>query len=394
MWDQLPDTTNVVNPNPNTQFSAIPSKPVTGHIQDKRLYVGNLPPGVLEEELSTFFTSQFIQAKLTSSDLPPIQSVQITREKNYAFLECSTPELASSGLLLDGISFQNQILKIRRPRDYQGFDSMPQQNFQPLSGIVSTNVADSPNKLFIGGLPASMDDDQVKELINFFGELKSFHLVKDNQTSLSKGYAFFEYLDPRVIDRACRALNNKNFGGKTLIVQRAELGAKNKIETMYDYSSISSTVSSLMNLKVNVASVLHSNNLQTAVSPTNILVLINMVSFIDLIDSDEVNELKKEIEEECCRFGEVLSVVIPSCNNETEIENIKGVGKVFVQFQTVEQAVNAQKALALRKFDRRCVLTSYLDENLFLNGLYDGSEDIASSIAIEKLEKQFTNQQY
>ena len=41
---------------------------------------------------------------------------------------------------------------------------------------------------------------QVKELLTSFGDLKAFNLVKDSATALSRGYAFFEYLDGSVTD--------------------------------------------------------------------------------------------------------------------------------------------------------------------------------------------------
>jgi hypothetical protein len=42
---------------------------------------------------------------------------------------------------------------------------------------------------------------QVKELLTSFGPLKAFNLVKDSITSLSKGYAFCEYVDIRATDQ-------------------------------------------------------------------------------------------------------------------------------------------------------------------------------------------------
>lgn len=42
---------------------------------------------------------------------------------------------------------------------------------------------------------------QVKELLTSFGPLKAFNLVKDSATSLSKGYAFCEYVDISATDQ-------------------------------------------------------------------------------------------------------------------------------------------------------------------------------------------------
>ncbi len=73
--------------------------------------------------------------------------------------------------------------------------------------MIATNVADSPNKIFIGALPTYLTEDQIKDLLKLFGELKSFNLVKDSTNNTSKGYAFCEYLDPGVTDFACQGLN-------------------------------------------------------------------------------------------------------------------------------------------------------------------------------------------
>lgn len=47
-------------------------------------------------------------------------------------------------------------------------------------------VPDTPNKIFIGGLPIYLNDDQVIELLKSFGELRAFNLVKDPATGQSK----------------------------------------------------------------------------------------------------------------------------------------------------------------------------------------------------------------
>ena len=53
-------------------------------------------------------------------------------------------------------------------------------------GVVSMVVPDSANKVFLGGLPNYLNEDQVKELLTSFGQLRAFNLVKDSATGLSK----------------------------------------------------------------------------------------------------------------------------------------------------------------------------------------------------------------
>ena len=71
-----------------------------------------------------------------------------------------------------------------------------------ITGVVSTVVPDSPHKVFLGGLPNYLNEDQVKELLTSFGQLRAFNLVKDSATGLSKGYAFCEYVDVSITDQA------------------------------------------------------------------------------------------------------------------------------------------------------------------------------------------------
>ena len=69
-------------------------------------------------------------------------------------------------------------------------------------GVVSTQVPDGPNKVFCGGLPYDLGEEQIKELLSAYGRLKSFHLVREKDTVTSKGYCFFEYLDENLTEPA------------------------------------------------------------------------------------------------------------------------------------------------------------------------------------------------
>ena len=48
-------------------------------------------------------------------------------------------------------------------------------------------VMDAAERIFVGGLPYFLTDDQCRELLGSFGQLKSFDLVKDRETGNSKG---------------------------------------------------------------------------------------------------------------------------------------------------------------------------------------------------------------
>lgn len=101
-------------------------------------------------------------------------------------------EECTNALGFDGIVFLNSALKIRRPKDYTGAD--PNEIAPYVPGVVSTNVPDTVNKIFVGGLPSYLNDEQVMELLKSFGELRAFNLVKEGGTGASK--ASFRALSP------------------------------------------------------------------------------------------------------------------------------------------------------------------------------------------------------
>lgn len=90
---------------------------------------------------------------------------------------------------------------------------------------MSTNVPDAEDKLFIGGLPSYLTEEQVLELVQTFGPLRAFNLVKDSTTGLSKGFAFALFMEKETTDNAISGLHDMELVGKRLVVQRASMGA-------------------------------------------------------------------------------------------------------------------------------------------------------------------------
>ncbi|KAG0060452.1 U2 small nuclear RNA auxiliary factor 2 [Linnemannia elongata] len=321
--------------------------------QQRRLYCGNLPAGINEESLADFFNQTMMSMNLTTASGAPVVSVHINFDKNYAFVEFRTPEEATAAMAFDGIVFQAQTLKIRRPKDYQPPEGTIQEVPQiHVPGVISTNVPDSENKIFIGGLPLYLNDEQVIELLTAFGELKAFNLVKENNIGPSKGFAFCEYLDPNLTDIACQGLNNMMLGEKKLVVQRASVGSSRNNQNPAGGAN---------------AIALHPNLMlpgagPTEVVPTNVLQLLNMVSPEELEDDQEYEDIIDDIRDECSKFGQVLEVKIP---RPVAGHAVSGVGKIFVKYASAEETTVALSALSGRKFADRTVLTSFYDPERF-----------------------------
>lgn len=340
---------------PVVTMNAASATPVVGSnvvMQSRRLYVGNIPFGVSETAMMDFFNQQMHLTGLSQTEGSPVIAVQINLDKNFAFLEFRSIDETTAAMAFDGIVFQGQSLKIRRPRDYQAMPGLPDQVSvaSNVPGVVSTVVSDSPFKVFIGGLPNYLNDDQVKELLTSFGPLKAFNLVKDSVTSMSRGYAFCEYLDPLVTDQAIQGLNGMQLGDKKLIVQLASIGAKNG-------PTVTTAVGGPVTVQVPGLTFAGSS-----VVTTEILCLLNMVTEDELLDDDEYEEIVEDVKDECNKYGAVKSIEIP---RPIKGVDVPGVGKIFVEFYTNGDCQKAQQALTGRKFANRVVVTSYYDPDKY-----------------------------
>ncbi|XP_040582089.2 splicing factor U2AF 50 kDa subunit-like [Lepeophtheirus salmonis] len=310
-----------------------PEMIVSGSRQARRLYVGNIPSGVSEEEMMNFFNQKMHSLTLAQADGNPIFACHINLEKNFAFMEFRSTDEATYAMGFDGINFKGQSLILKRPHDYRPMEGMSQPpNFNV------PRVQDSAHKVFLGGIPKYLNEDQILECLTSFGPLRSFNLIKDVGTGLSKGFAFCEYVDVNITDEAIAGLNELTFGDKQIIVQRASVGRKN-IMNIAGISGIAGSSRS-----------------------TEVLCLLNMVTPAELNDDDEYNSIFEDIRLECSKYGVVKSLVIPRYIAGV---NVRGSGKVFIEFSTLEESQKAHYYLIGRKFSNREIQTSYFDTDRY-----------------------------
>ncbi|CAG0881031.1 unnamed protein product [Cyprideis torosa] len=341
----------VVSTSDAAEAEVVPVVGSTITRQARRLYVGNIPFGVTEEDMMEYFNQQMHLTGLAQAAGNPVLACQVNLDKNFAFLEFRSIDETTQAMAFDGINFKGQSLKIRRPHDYQpmpGLSDASASKMPPIvPGVISTVVPDSPNKIFVGGLPNYLNEDQVKELLLSFGQLRAFNLVKDSATGLSKGYAFCEYLDVGITDEAIAGLNGMQLGEKKLIVQRASVGAKGTQHSLAP--PIQLQVPGL--------------NLTQGPGPaTEVLCLMNMVVPEELKDEEEYEDILEDIREECNKYGVVRSIEIP---RPIEGVDVPGLGKVFIEFNSIVDCQKAQQALSGRKFSNRVVVTSYYDPDKY-----------------------------
>jgi len=412
----------------------------------RRVFVGNIPVGCKDSQLGDFFDG------ILRATLPPgylqrydekiVIAVSIPSDKQFGFVEFSTMEIAAASITLQNIAFNHRSdvpvshLTIKRPNDYKpefvtSMREVPILNLQAIGlggGVshiqssssisqttLSKSVPDGPNKIFVGGLPHHLPEKDVLEVLETFGPLKAFNLVRDTMNpSMSKGFAFCEYLDPNLTPIVVEKLHGLALGdGKSLTVKIASYsdggrggsggggggsgggGVPGGGNTAPPSGVIAQSAPMIggMPMPVHSGLVGWSGGIgvpqpsaysvgygmpappplpypqQQVAPPTNskVLRLSNMVTPIELQDDQEFAEISSDIRDECSLHAKVVHIVIPRIK-DGHPPNAEGL--IFVEFDSPYGASQASRALIGRKFSERVVVVEFFDEHLYARRIY------------------------
>jgi hypothetical protein len=77
-------------------------------------------------------------------------------------------------------------------------------------------------RLFVGNLPYSVTEDDVRDHFATVGPVASVKIPVDRETGRSRGFAFVEYADRALAEEAIRRLHNQPLGGRNLAVNEAK----------------------------------------------------------------------------------------------------------------------------------------------------------------------------
>jgi len=77
------------------------------------------------------------------------------------------------------------------------------------------------NKLFIGSLAYSVNDDELKEFFEAAGSVVSANVIMDRASGQSKGFGFVEMSNDDEAATAIKELNGKDLAGRAINVSEA-----------------------------------------------------------------------------------------------------------------------------------------------------------------------------
>ncbi len=76
-------------------------------------------------------------------------------------------------------------------------------------------------KLYIGGLPYTTGEAELKEAFSQAGAVESATIITDKMSGRSRGFGFVEMTNDEDAVKAIEMWHNKDFGGRTLTVNEA-----------------------------------------------------------------------------------------------------------------------------------------------------------------------------
>ena len=76
-------------------------------------------------------------------------------------------------------------------------------------------------KLYVGNLPFSFTEDELKDMFTEFGNVSHVKLITDRETGRSRGFGFVEFEDDAQAEAAIASVNGRDMGGRALIVNEA-----------------------------------------------------------------------------------------------------------------------------------------------------------------------------
>ena len=76
-------------------------------------------------------------------------------------------------------------------------------------------------RIYVGNLPYTVNDDDLRDIFGHYGELASAEVLKDKFSGQSKGFGFVDMPDNAAAEAAIKALHDTEMKGRKLTVNEA-----------------------------------------------------------------------------------------------------------------------------------------------------------------------------
>jgi RNA recognition motif-containing protein len=361
-----------------------------------QLFIGNAINDGRNIDIKAFLNQSMRQVGLNTTDADPI--ILVRQAQKYSFAEFRSVEDCNAALNLNGIPFNGALLKIDRPRTYNG-PKIASRTWQEITGqsapsgtlVFESGVGGASDpatkpfrEIFVGNTPEGTTMASIGEFIG--AALQKLGLAQpEGSNSLSSPITQvrvntkFCFLEMCTVEEAANVLNLNGipFAGQTLNIKRtakhdASLGPDPSNNFMWD-GLLASWMSG--DLKV-----------LTSGTPSNVIVCTNMVSSTTLSSADAMDDMIDDTTEECTKHGKVKSVYVDR-EQVKQMVQLNRAGRLFIETESQEDAKNILLALKGRSYENRIVDVKFYPTQAWSQKIYDAPLDIVIVSATGQIQR-------
>ncbi|KAJ6829424.1 30S ribosomal protein 2, chloroplastic-like isoform X1 [Iris pallida] len=209
------------NPNPNLRWrtnlrvsaatAEAPAAPAKDSDVQRRLYVGNIPRTVTNDELASVFGEH---ASVEKAEV--MYDKYSGRSRRFAFVTMSTVEDATVAIeKLNDTEIGGRKIKVNvTEKPLQTLDlSLPQ--------VEESNFIDSPYKVYVGTLAKTVTSDILSKFFSEKVKVLSAKVSRVPGTSKSSGFGFVSFSSDEDVEAAISSFNNALLEGQKVRVNKA-----------------------------------------------------------------------------------------------------------------------------------------------------------------------------
>ncbi|KAK7322627.1 hypothetical protein VNO77_26016 [Canavalia gladiata] len=174
----------------------------------RRLYVGNIPRTVTNDELA-----KIVQEHGSVEKAEVMYDKYSGRSRRFAFVTMKTVEDANAAIeKLNGTEIGGREIKVNITE-------------KPLSTLdlssQESEFIDSPHKVYVGNLAKTVKTDTLKKFFSEKGKVLSAKVSRVPGTSKSSGYGFVTFSSEEDVETAISSFNNSLLEGQKIRVNKA-----------------------------------------------------------------------------------------------------------------------------------------------------------------------------
>jgi splicing factor U2AF 65 kDa subunit len=236
----------------------------------------------------------------------PILNIEAVKSHHgtYYIFDLATKDDIEILKAMNNTEWRGYRMRIEKPANFFREYNASQGNNVELKEVKKQGqLHESDNKLYMGGIPLNAKEHEIRGIVESFGQLKSFNLVKDqnSEDDLNRGFCFFEYVDERATDKAIKGLHGREMGDKRLKVQRANINLKsmsivqqlkaNPVEMIprdYNKSNFTDAVE-VPEVNIQLSMPIYSS------VPSRVIQMINLITPEDIMDDSDYREIIEDI---------------------------------------------------------------------------------------------------